>query len=60
MTADAPGGERLHVFETVCVPRGACRREPLAEILAAGHGSGLPTLFDEYGSPVNPMYAKVH
>jgi len=27
----APRGERLHLFETVCVPRGACRRELLTD-----------------------------
>jgi hypothetical protein len=55
------GGECLHLFETVCVSRGACRREPLAD--DAGLWTWCPDclkLFDDYGSPVNPMYAKVH
>jgi hypothetical protein len=59
----APSGERLHLFETVCVPRGACRRERLTN--DPGRWTWCPeclTLFDDYGSPVNPMpeFTKVH
>ena len=59
----APSGERLHLFETVGVPRGACRRERLTN--DPGRWTWCPeclTLFDDYGSPVNPMpeFTKVH
>lgn len=59
----APSGERLHLFETVCVPRGACQRERLNN--DPGRWTWCPdclTLFDDYGSPVNPMpeFTKVH
>jgi hypothetical protein len=52
----APRGERLHLFETVCVPRGACRREPLTN--DPGRWTWCPdclTLSDDYGTPVNPI-----
>jgi hypothetical protein len=59
----APRGERLHLFETVCVPRGACRREPLTN--DPGRWTWCPdclTLSDDYGTPVNPIseVGKVH
>ena len=52
----APRGERLHLFGTICGPRGACRREMLTD--DPGRWSWCPdclTLFDDYGSPVNPI-----
>jgi hypothetical protein len=59
----APRGKRLHLFGTVCVPRGACRREPLAN--DPGRWKWCPdslTLQDDYDAPVNPIpeFAKVH
>jgi len=55
----APRGERLHLFETVCVPRGACRREPLTN--EPGRWTWCPdcvTVSDDYGVAVNPEKAE--
>jgi len=59
----APRGERLHLFETLCVPRGACRRERLTN--DPGRWTWRPdclTVYDDYGTPVNPVpeFTKVH
>ena len=59
----APSGERLHLFETVCVPRGACRRERLTH--DPGRWTWCPdclTVFDDYQIAVNPIpeYTNVH
>jgi hypothetical protein len=56
-------GERLHRFETICGPRGGYRRELLTN--DPGRWTWCPdcvTLFDDYGTPVNPIpeYTKVH
>jgi hypothetical protein len=56
-------GERLHLFETVCVPRGACRRELLTN--DPGRWTWCAdclTVYDDYGVAVNPIpeFAKVH
>jgi hypothetical protein len=61
-TAAQPG-ERLQWFETICGPRGACRREPLTNDL--GRWTWCPdclTVFNDYEIAVNPIpeYAKVH
>ena len=63
LAVSAPRGERLHLFETVCVPRGACRRERMTN--DAGRWTRCPdclTLFDDYDIAVNPIteYTKVH
>jgi hypothetical protein len=59
----AQPGECLHRFETICGPRGACRREALTN--EPGRWTWCPdclTVFDDYGTPVNPIpeFAKVH
>jgi hypothetical protein len=61
--AAAPPGERRRCFVTICLPRGACRREPLTN--DPGHWTGGPdcqTLSDDYGVAVNPIpeFAKAH
>jgi hypothetical protein len=51
---DAELGERLHRYETVCGPRGMCRREPLTH--DAGRWTWCQdclTLYDDYGKAVN-------
>jgi hypothetical protein len=59
----AQPGERLHRFETVCGPAGCCRREALTA--DAGRWTWCEdclTVYDDYGSPVNPIheYARAH
>lgn len=47
---DTPPAERLRAFETVCGPRGSCRREPCER--DDGRRSFCPdclTVFDDYG-----------
>jgi hypothetical protein len=51
---DSEAGERLRRNETICGPRGACRREPLAN--DPGRWTWCPdclTLYDDYGKVVN-------
>jgi len=51
---DAESGERFRRYETICGPRGACRREPL--INDPGRWTWCPdclTLYDDYGKAVN-------
>ena len=46
--------ERLRRYETVCRPRGACRREPLTN--DSGRWTWCPdclTMYDDYGKAVN-------
>jgi hypothetical protein len=59
----AQPGERLRRFETICGPRGTCRRELLT------HDPGrwtwcasCLTIYDDYGTPVNPIpeFARAH
>jgi hypothetical protein len=53
--ATAPG-ERLRAFETICGPRGSCRREPCER--DAGRWTFCPdclTVFDDYQIAVNPI-----
>jgi hypothetical protein len=50
----AEPGERLRRHETICEPRGACRREPLTN--DPGRWTWCPdclTIFDDYGKAVN-------
>jgi hypothetical protein len=59
----APRGEHLHLFGTICGPRGACRREALAD--DPGRWTWCPdylTLFDDDKIAVNPIpeYATLH
>jgi hypothetical protein len=59
----AQPSDRLHRFETICGPRGVCRREPLTN--DPGRWTWCPdcrTVFDDYGTPVNPIpeYIKAH
>jgi hypothetical protein len=59
----AQPGERLHRFETICGPRGACRRELLTN--DPGRWTWCPdclTLCDDYGVAVNPIpeFAQAH
>ena len=56
-------GERLKYFEMICGPRGRCQRESLTA--DPGRWTWCPdclTLYDDYGTPVNPMpeFAKMH
>jgi hypothetical protein len=58
----APPGDRLR-FETICGPRGACRREALTN--DPGRWTWCPdclTLSDDYGVAVNPIpeFARAH
>jgi hypothetical protein len=61
-TAARPG-ERLKYFEMICAPRGGSDRE----LLAADPGrwtwrADCLTVFDDYGTPVNPIpeFDKIH
>lgn len=54
--SDAEPGERLRRYETVCGPRGGCRRETLTN--DAGRWSWCPdclTIYDDYGKAVNQI-----
>ena len=49
--SEAEPGERLRLYETICGPRGACRRGPLAN--DPGRWTWCPgrlTVYDDYGS----------
>jgi hypothetical protein len=53
---DAEPGARLHRYERICRPRGACRREPLTN--DPGRWTWCPdclTVYDDYGKAVNRM-----
>lgn len=56
-TADvAESGDRLRRYEIVCGPRGACRREPLANDPGRWtFCSDCLTVFDDYGKAVNQI-----
>ena len=52
----AEPGERLRRYETICGPRGSCRREKLAN--DPGRWTWCPdclTLYDDYGKAVNQI-----
>jgi hypothetical protein len=54
-TASRPG-ERLRGFGIICGPRGSCVREPLTA--DAGRWTWCAdclTVYDDYGTPVNPI-----
>ena len=60
---NAEPGERLRRYETICGPRGACRREPLAN--DPGRWTSCPdclTVYDDYGKAVNqiPEFRSIH
>ena len=51
---NAEPSQRLRRYETVCGPRGACRREPLVN--DSGRWTWCPdclTVYDDYAKPVN-------
>jgi hypothetical protein len=61
--ADAISSDRYSESRPVCGPRGVCRREPLTN--DPGRRTWCPdcrTVFDDYGTPVNPIpeYTKAH
>lgn len=50
-------GERLRRYETICGPRGCCRREPCER--DSGRWSVCPdclTVYDDYGKAINQIY----
>ena len=60
---DAEPGERLRRYQTVCGPRGSCRREPLAN--DPDRWVWCPdclTVFDDDAKPVNliPEFRTAH
>lgn len=53
---DAKPGARPHDYETICGPRGGCRREPLER--DPGRCTWCPdclTVYDDYGKAVNQV-----
>lgn len=53
--AAAPG-ERLHLYETICGPRGECRREALTnDPLRWTLCPDCLTLYDLYGKAINQI-----
>lgn len=53
---DAEPGGRLRCYETICGPRGSCRREPLDN--DPGRWTWWPdclTVYNDYGKAVNQI-----